>query len=653
MRPQHNRLPADARRGFAGSAIDRSRPLQFRLDGRQIAGFWGDTVLSAALASGIDTLGQHLGGPVGLSLRSAPAIRHASHADDPQHALPMSRTPAVDGAEFVTHGLASVGPLARLFQAGRTLGLQLDQQGGLKSPWRSLSGTVEPGGDVIVIGGGVAGLSAALVAVRAGLQVTLIEASPYLGGQSGLFGTQEGEDSPEESMMRLANEVQANPAVKVILCAKAISMRQGRVRVHHVETISGLPRSRVVDLDAQRIVVATGALERLPLFAGNRLPGVVTTLDAYELAYRFGIWPGHSAVVATASNFAYRLAMLASDVGIAVKRIVDARAAPASRFIEFSRAYGIVQAPGTIPAAATFGRGGEALSIELDGSSAIPLSADRLLVSGGWQPDLTLWHVAGGGSRWHGDRHRLEAHGMLDGIALAGSAAGLLTRRGCIQSGADAIDALLGRPRHVVEDPVIDPLYETPDAPCPVGPVRRDLETYLDGGQQLLTRPHPPRHRWPFSTKAQARTVVALSEAPQPLGISEVAAGVDLQLIPQEAAGVVAQERVALVPLALPAVDVTSETSLPAADHVPRYLDGRFGPDAQVVLLVPDEPRRFEPGALIYRTADADQPLLAIGVVLRQVETGAMALLAKPASQAGQAVSIRDHSRAVSARVSG
>ncbi|QQR37935.1 FAD-dependent oxidoreductase [Devosia rhizoryzae] len=651
MRPQHNRLPADTRRGFAGSAIDRSRPLQFHLDGRQVSGFAGDTVLSAAIASGIDTIGTHADQPIGLASRSTPVISPASLANDPQRALPMARTPATNGAEYVTLGGKTISALGRLFQPGRTLGLPLDQPKALARPWRAMPGTVEPAGDLIIIGAGVAGLSAALAAARAGLRVTVVEANPYLGGHSGLFGTQEGEDSPEDSMSRLTGEVAANAAITVLRSTHAFAIRAGSVRVHRVELVNGSPQAKVVDLEAPRIILATGSLERLPIFAGNRLPGVTGTLDAYELAFRFGVWPGHSAVVATTSNPAYRLAMLASDIGVSVSRIADSRPAPASRFIEFSRAYGIVQAPGAVPSIATMTRKGGTLSVELEGSTAHALTTERLLFCGGWQPDLTLWHVAGGGSRWNPLRHRLEAIGMMDDIALAGSAAGFLTRRGCIQSGADAVDALLGRERHPIEDPVIDALYETPDGTCPVGPIRRDPESYLDGGAQLLTRPHPPRRRWPFGKAKDVSGVTALSEAPQPLSIAEVGAGVDLELIPHEAAGVVAQERVALVPLSAPSSEAPVANASPEPDHIPAYLHGRFGPEAQVVRLIPFEQRRFSPGALIYRTADADQPLLAIGVVLRQADTAATALVEAAAARANLPLSVRDHGRAIPVKI--
>lgn len=648
MRPQINRLSADTPKGLAGSAIDRTRPLQFHLDGRLVSGFAGDTVLSAVLASGIDTAGSHLDHRVGLTHAAAPPIAYATQADNRQRALPMHRTPALDGAEFVTLGGRRSWSWTRLFQPGRTLGLDLDDPHAFGRPWLSAEGTRQDVRDVVIVGGGVAGLSAALTAARSGLTVTLIEASPQLGGHSGLFGTQDGEDTPEAAMARLATEVLTNPAITVHLSTEVFSLRQGMVRAHRVEMADGRARGNVIDIEAGRIVLATGAGERLPLFAGNRLPGVSGALETYELASRYGIWPGRTLVLATASNAAYRLAVLARDIGVPVEAIIDSRPRPNSRFIDFSRAYGIHQITGTVPVEIRANTAGSRLSIVLDGGD--PLTAERLVACGGWQPDLTLWHVAGGASRWNDALSRLEPVGALAGIALAGSAAGYFTRQGCIQSGADAIDALLGRERRPLADPIIDPLYETPDATLvDHGELAAAAPTYLDAGPSLLTRPAPPPRHWydVFRPRGMAE-LPALSEASHPLTLETIAAGVTLGLIPPRSAGIVAQERVALIPLTPEAAPAA--IALPLADgeaEIPDFLQDRFGPDARIHTILPQDGRRLGAGALIFADADALEPLAAVGVVLRTTGAGIRALLANDAIHDGAALFVRDHGQSV------
>lgn len=348
--------------------------------------------------------------------------------------------------------------------------------------------------DLVVVGGGVAGMAAALAGHKAGLSVMLLEASSVLGGHSRLFGTQDGEETPDQSIERLSSAI-TKAGITVQLDAEVTALRPGLVRAHIVDAAEG----RAVLIHALHIVLATGAIERLPIFPGNRLPGIMGALEAFELASRYGVWPGQTALIATASSPAYRLAMLASDAGVSVTRILDARPQPQSRFIEFAKAYGITMAPGLVPASAIIDKGkGITLASHLSaGRQTTPdaqISADRLIVCGGWQPDLTLWHMAGGHSRWNARTNRLEPLDGPSGVALAGSAAGYLSRHAAIASSADAVDILLGRDRRPVDDVIIDPIHETPDAPCPIGPAMPDAPApaMLDSGLRLVERPHAP-----------------------------------------------------------------------------------------------------------------------------------------------------------------
>ncbi|QDZ09651.1 FAD-dependent oxidoreductase [Devosia ginsengisoli] len=656
MKGQPNRLGTGRQHHFHGSAIDRSKPLHFRLDGRVISGFAGDTVLSAALASGIDAVGRRDGALLALSSRHAPSISFAALAGDHQRALPMERTLATDGADYLTTARKTKGnPVTRLLRRyGRSLAIDIDRPDALARPWLGTPAAPGPEADLVVVGGGVAGLSAALAAAKRGLRVVLAEASPLLGGKSRLFGTQEGEETPDQAIARLSAAVAKSDAITVLTSAEAFALRPGVVRLHQVEMLDGTPGGRVIDIRARHIILATGALERLPLFPGNRLPGVVGTLEAFELAQLHGVWPGASALVATSSSPAYRLAMLATDAGITVPRIVDSRPRPQSRFIEFSKAYGITLAAGTLVASASSAPKGNGLvampRLSMEGFSRPEpeLPVDRLVVSGGWQPDLTLWHMAGGESAWNGSSARLEPHNGPDGIVLAGSAAGWFSRSACLASGSDAVDVLLGRQRRLVEDRLIDPIYETPDAPAPIGdePDEAAQPVFLDGGWRHIERPRKVESRWPgwlpFAPKPAGWS---LADTPQPLDIADIAAGVQLGAIPAASAGIVAQERVAMV-----AVESGEDDIGPSAGPLPlppAYLAGRYE-GALPWLVAPNDKRLLDVGALIHANADETNPLKAIGVVLRIVDGKAIALIA---GRAGQAAWVREPGRAVSIRL--
>lgn len=646
MTGQPNRLAA-ATHQFSGSLIDRSKPLKFRLDGRIIEAFAGDSVLSAVLAAGIDTVGQRGGWPVALSARFAPPIIPARRAGEAQRALPMAPVPVTEGADYLTvadpaqrHGL-----LGRILRPARSLGLKLDGGTSLAQPWLDSPTATELEYDLVVVGGGVAGMAAALAGSKAGLSVMLLEASSVLGGHSRLFGTQDGEETPDQSIERLSSAIiKAGTAVQ--LGAEVTALRPGLVRTHIVDAAEG----RAVLIHAPRIVLATGAIERLPIFPGNRLPGVMGALETFELASRYGVWPGRTAVIATASSPAYRLAMLASDAGVSVTRILDARPQPQSRFIEFAKAYGITMAPGFLPASAAPNNGrGITLAPHLSaGRQTTPdaqFSADRLIVCGGWQPDLTLWHMAGGHSHWNAQTHRLEPLDGPNGVALAGSAAGYISRHAAIDSGADAVDMLLGRDRKPVHEVIIDAIHETPDAPCPIGPVTPEVAApaMLDGGVRLIERPPTPT-KARLSWRKKPR-LWSLADTPHPLDIAAIAAGVQLGVIPADSAGIVAQERVGMVVIGTSAAPPPQPIKPPL---VPAFLAARFGNDAELWLVAPIEARMLSPGSLIHRSSSDNNPQHAIGVILCNSDKGAIALVTR---QAPETLSLRDHGRAIAIRL--
>lgn len=657
MKGQPNRLGTDQQHPLQGSAIDRARPLQFRIDGRLVSGLVGDTILSALLASGIDTVGRRDGEALGLSVRHAPTMAFAALAADHQRALPMERTPATDGADYVTtaHKLRG-NPIPRLLRrGGRSLDIDLDRPDALARPWLGSPAEVGPEVDLIVIGGGLAGLAAALAAAKRGLRVVLAEASPLLGGKARLFGTQEGEETPDQAIARLTTAVAKSDAITVLTSAEAFALRPGVVRLHQVELLDGTPTGRVIDIRAPAIVLATGSLERLPVFPGNRLPGITGALDAFQMAQLYGVWPGASTLVVTSSSSAYRLAMLASDAGITVPRIIDSRPQPQSRFIEFSKAYGITLAAGTIVASATAAPRDRGLLVtpQLAMNGYVrpepTLVVDRVVACGGWQPDLTLWHMAGGESTWNDTAARLDPRSGPPGIALAGSAAGWFSSGACIASGGDAMDMLLGRQRRPVEDRLIDTIYETPDAPAPLGDEPDELApaAYLDSGWRHIERPRRVASRWPawlpFAPKPPGWSLAA---TPRPLDIAEVAAGVQLGAIPKASAGIVAQERVAMVVIDS-GEDARPAAPAPALPLPPPYLAGRYA-GAKLWLVVPDEARILDVGALIYANADQTDPLAAIGVVVRIVDGQAIALVS---GSQGRVASAREAGRAIGIRL--
>jgi sarcosine oxidase subunit alpha len=138
--------------------------------------------------------------------------------------------------------------------------------------------------DVLVIGGGIAGLSAALAAADGGERVMLVD--------EGTIGERIAPGTLRDRITVLRDALAGQASAKILERATAVGIFEG-------------PLVPVVDDDflhlvhPTRIVVATGAVERHAVFPGNDLPGVWLGRGAARLAGVHGLTPGRAIVVAT------------------------------------------------------------------------------------------------------------------------------------------------------------------------------------------------------------------------------------------------------------------------------------------------------------------------------------------------------------------
>ena len=201
----------------SGGLIDRARPLSFRFDGRSYPGFAGDTLASALLANGVQLVGRSFKyhrprGILTAGLRGAECAGRAAHrrAARAEHArdhgravtmgsMPRARTAGrrsrfdrAGGQRAARAVLAGRLLLQDLHVAGRVLGEGVRaadpprRRARPRAPARrSRTTTRRPSRicDVLVIGGGPAGLMAALAAARAGARVILCDEDFRLGGR--------------------------------------------------------------------------------------------------------------------------------------------------------------------------------------------------------------------------------------------------------------------------------------------------------------------------------------------------------------------------------------------------------------------------------------------------------------------------------------
>ena len=178
--------------------------------------------------------------------------------------------------------------------------------------------------DVAVIGGGPAGMSAALAAGEQGASVVLVDDQPSLGGSLRYDQRQYsdaagfGNGTGVEIGRQLAERIAVAENIEVLSGGNAFGLYQDRL-------LAILQGNRLIKLRAAQVVIATGSYEVPLIFEQNDLPGVMLATGAQRLLSLYGVRPGTIAVVATSDDQGYYAANDLLDAGVRVAAVVDLR----------------------------------------------------------------------------------------------------------------------------------------------------------------------------------------------------------------------------------------------------------------------------------------------------------------------------------------
>lgn len=666
MSDRVTRLSPSANSVFYGHQIDRQQPIKFRLNGVELDAFSGDTILSSVIASGMLCAGTYNGFELALDETLSMPVSLANANGPLDTAFPMERTPAIDGADFVTANrpvpLGILGWANRLVrQPRRSLNADFSRSCPVPGPWIDQPSSEQLSVDLLVIGGGIAGLAAAAHAAKTGETVLLVERRPYCGGNGVLFGHLANEKTPEATIADLKSELDVAPNVTVFTRSDVLEINGGTAKIQRVQVIDGRPHSLIFQISAKKTIIATGTGDQLPFFSGNRHPGVMGLGSAFHLGSAYGIWLGGATAITTNNNAAYRLALLANDGGATVEKLMDSRLVPQSRFAEFAKAYGIRSESGLKPAAISTDPDSQRLNLQIEyawegGTGQIePMQVDGVVVSGGWLPRLSLWQQAGGQLSTDGGTFSLAPVGEVKGVALAGFCAGWQSTSAVVQSGIQAVQHLFGRKPTRVVDQHIDPAFETPDGILPVT-VPHSAEVppaFFDGGISLASQAgkHTPGILDRI-VRSGSSSVASEGFTDRALSLGDLNAKLAQKQLPCAAFEAVCRER-AVAPTTLRSTTQTQEplhcTKDNAGNGVPSYLAGRFGKQASLWIISPSEREQFEVGYLIYANSDTSNPMNALGVIVAQIEGGNTAVLSQALGEPGRQILVlgsRGHSAA-------
>jgi sarcosine oxidase subunit alpha len=407
--------------------VNRSKPITFTFEGRRIQAYEGETIGAALYAAGVRIFSRSfkyhrprgllcVGGRCANCLMQVDGAPNVRTCVEParegttvraQHAWPSLERDVF--AVFDTLGaLLPVGFYYKTFihptWLWPTYERVLRRLAGLgrldisHEPHRH-GEQVHLFTDLAVVGGGPAGMSAALEAARLGVEPLLIDDEPGLGGHlQWQLVPEDGDEPGWETARALGDSVRVEPRISHLAGATAFGLYEGGL-------LGVMQGKRLVKVRARRVVVATGGFETPLVFQDNDLPGVFLGDGLQRLTALYGVRPGRRAVVAGNGERGLRLARELLAAGIEVQAVIDARAESRVSF-DFQR---LRQAGVPVIAAHTVaearGRTGveAAVLVPLDASGRpMPrgqqtIDCDLLVLATGWEPSTTL--LAQGGAR--------------------------------------------------------------------------------------------------------------------------------------------------------------------------------------------------------------------------------------------------------------
>ena len=492
-----------------GGRIDRSRPLAFSLDGKAYEGFAGDTLASALLANGVSVVGRSFKlrrprGLVGSGAEEPNAIMQVGEGAAAQPNLAATQVELHDGLiARTTKGWPSVhfdiGAVNDVF--GRVLGAGFYYKTFMypRSWWKYYERAIRRSAgygrapvaadpdayehmnahcDVLVAGGGPAGLMAALAAARSGARVMLADEQNEFGGRL-LASTARIEGAPAAEWaggvvaeLRDRADCTVLPRSTVFGYHDHNFLTIAQRCTHPPDRLGEGVRERLWRVRSRRVVLAQGSFERPLVFCNNDRPGVMLASAVSTYINRYAVLPGRRAVVFTNNDSAYRAAIDLATAGAEVAAIVDSRHGGGGELSRRAQARGIPVLSGHVVSdVAGRHRVSSARIARWHGDSwgnvehTTRIDCDLVVVSGGWSPAVHLHSQAGGRLSWDDARLCFVPAQAQQANVSAGAGNGKWSLEACLTDGLRAGTAAvseLGLETPAVKPPAVSGVVENP-----------------------------------------------------------------------------------------------------------------------------------------------------------------------------------------------
>ncbi|NQY63718.1 MAG: sarcosine oxidase subunit alpha [Alteromonadaceae bacterium] len=433
------------------SRIDRNKAFTFTFNDKSYQGFEGDTLASALLANGVDVVGRSFkySRPRGIITADAQEPNAIFQIGSTQATtIPNPRatqTELYNGLTATsTNGWPNVdfdlmGTLGKLGGGMMPPGFYYKTFMFPQSLWMTYEKLIRKGAglgcspqqpdpdsydkmhhhcDVMIVGAGPAGLSAALAAARTGARVIIADEQNEFGGSLLCSKQLIDGDSPQKWLFETITELADNDQVTLLPRSTVFGYYDHNYlginerRTDHLgENLAEISsRQRVHKVRAKQVILATGAHERPLVYGNNDVPGCMLASSVSTYINRYAVVPGNTLALMTSNDYAYQTALDWHDAGRKVCVIADTRPhsngerirLAAERGIKILFGHAVIDVKGSKRVSsvniAPLNEAGNTLT-----GDTSRYTCDTVASSGGWSPVIHLSSHTGSRPVWQED----------------------------------------------------------------------------------------------------------------------------------------------------------------------------------------------------------------------------------------------------------